>query len=294
MPPSIDAEECRSTSGSESRSEGPPPRPRWIGGIRPPLRFARAFHRRLGWIGAALGPTHRWLAVSAAVGGVPLLASYATGVGGHGQVSAVLLTIVLCAASVRDRVGLALSAIACAFLAHCALSVALAAHDPSGAAAIMPGGRAYWEHSRAWIETGLKPEYEFGSWLPAHAQLLLGVIVFGWTSFGAIAAWEGFYEVDLMNYYVGQLLTHSDNSLVAIGCGWHPWSVCRGVGFLLILHESVRASVRSFVGLPPCVDRWMAVRILVGIAFVLGDAVLKLTILDSVRETLHAHLGATP
>jgi hypothetical protein len=177
-----------------------------------------------------------------------------------------------------------------AFAAHSVLVIGLAALDPVGLAVIFPDGEAYWEQSREWIVSGASREYQPGWWLPAHFQLLAAMAAFTYTSLGLISLWQGFHEVDLMNFYVGALLAHSRHPGVALTVGWHPWSVCRGLGYLVLTFEVASFSLQRLTGVPlsPTGRRWR--RWLAGLALLLLDGLLKYTLLEPVRQVLAANL----
>jgi hypothetical protein len=133
-------------------------------------------------------------------------------------------------------------------------------------------------------------EYELSWWLPAQGQLLAGVGVFSYTSLGFIPFWRGLYEVDLMNAYVSQLLPRSRDPWTTLVLGWHPWSQCRGVGYLFLTFEIASLSLARLAGvrlstLSRRLRRWLA-----GLGFLLLDVVLKLLLLEPVRQALAANL----
>ncbi|MEK6238913.1 MAG: hypothetical protein N2C14_29715, partial [Planctomycetales bacterium] len=90
---------------------------------------------------------------------------------------------------------------------------------------------------------------------------------------------------------VGQLLVHSENPWIALSLGWHPWSLCRGIGFLVITYEVVGFSLERFTGQtlstrPRRLGRWSA-----GLLLVLADGVIKYNAMEAVRQTLASNLS---
>jgi hypothetical protein len=162
----------------------------------------------------------------------------------------------------------------------------LAAWDPEQLAVILPEGAEYWDKSRHWIATGINPEYDVSYWVGAHAQLSLAVGFLTYTSLGMVTLWHGLHEVDLMNFYVGQLIVHSENPWIALGLGWHPWSVCRGLGFLLLTFEVASLSLSRMTGLPLSTPRRRLMRWSGAVLFLLLDAGIKFFALDYVRGLL--------
>jgi hypothetical protein len=99
-----------------------------------------------------------------------------------------------------------------------------------------------------WISSGHDPEYDPSNWLFAHAQLLWGIGVFAFVSLGFIPFLQGFYEVDLMNFYVGRLLVGSQSQTAAVLEGWHAWSMLRGVAYTFLVYEIVSLSLERLRG----------------------------------------------
>src|SRR5262249_25128137 len=131
--------------------------------------------------------------------------------------------------------------------------------------------------------TGENPEYQLSHWVPAQAQLLVAVLLFAYTSFGGVVFWQGLHEVDLMNVYVGSLLRESADPFQAVLLGWHPWSVCRGLGYLLLTFEVASLSLARFTGRPLSSGRRRAWRWGLGLGFLALDGVLKATLMEAVR-----------
>ena len=270
-----------------------PPRLRrqaWIWPLAVPRRVAR---RALDWghrLADVAARRRTWIAWAATAGLAPILVCYGLGLPAQHLLAAALLAPLLLAAVARDNLRLGIGVLAVAFVAHNAATIALAAYDPAGMAEIFPAGADYWERSRHWILTGEKPEYDVRWWLPEHGRLLCGVGVFTYTSLGFLTLWQGFYEVDLMNYYVGQLVVHSRSPWQALLLGWHPWSACRGLGYLLITFEVASLSFSRLTGARLSTAARRGKRWAAGLALLGLDVGIKYCCTDLVRAALYENL----
>lgn len=183
-----------------------------------------------------------------------------------------------------------LGIVAVAFGAHSLCAILLAYHAPERAAACMPSGAAYFAKQLHWIKTGEDPEYVVANWLPAHFQLLGAMILFTYLSLGFLPFVQGFFEVDLMNYYVGRLLAGSDGSPVSLLLGWHPWSVLRGICYALLAYEVASLSLQRLTGRPLSPSKRRMARMGAAGAFFALDCVVKYATTEAVRGALSSHL----
>ncbi|MEW6212011.1 MAG: hypothetical protein AB1631_26885 [Acidobacteriota bacterium] len=261
--------------------------PRWIGPLSMPLS-ARQFAHRFAGAAEPLCRSWRWMPSAILAGVLPLLLSYWLKVKGHQIASAVLLML-LCLHCVRESKwvkGIALMALA--FLAHSSLAIALACIDPQGVASVFPDAQDYWQKQLQWIQSGYDPEYQLSAWVPAHIKLIGGAFLFSYTSLGGITFYEGFYEVDLMNFYNAQLINQSVNPTLALALGWHVWSLLRGAGFLFITYETVSLSLGRLTGARSKKRRsW---RWVTGLTCLVADGVTKYILIEAVREQMFANL----
>jgi hypothetical protein len=267
-----------------------PPAPRWLWPVRLQPSIGAITLRWSLNLGSRLGPWYRWLAVGAVVGAAPFLVIGLVGWETVGLLTALSLTPLLAAAAVRDRPVLGLGTIGVAFVVHNAIAITLAAHDPASIASLFPRGQDYWHQTRDWLVTGVSREYDVGYWLPAHAQMALVMTAFTYLSLGFITLWHGFYEVDLMNCYVGHLLNESGDSGVVLLLGWHPWSICRGIGFLFLTYAVVAFSLERLTGSRFSTGGRRLRHCILGIFFLVLDAALKYLLLEDVRTLLVANL----
>jgi hypothetical protein len=263
----------------------------WLGPVRLPDSVGRRMLDSAHDLGDRIKPWPWWVALGLLLGTVPLLFDYALGLSSNRLVTSMLLTPLLLAAVARDWQGRGLVLLLLTFASHNILTIVLAFQDPLGLGPVCPGGAGYWEKSRTWILTGVSEEYDLGWWLPAHFQWLGVMIGFTYTSFGMIPVWRGLYEVDVMNFYVGQLLAHSNAPAVTLVLGWHPWSLCRGIGYLFLTFEVASLSLARLTGVSLSSWRRRLGRWLIGLSFLLLDGLLKYFCLESVRQVLAGHLG---
>lgn len=241
----------------------------------------------------------RFAPAAVAAGALPLLLAFllashlpaSVGAAWHQLVSGTLLFLLLLPSLREDRLARGVATIGLTFLAHCALGIALSASDPVRAAACMPDGAEYWAKQQTWITTGEDPEYQVMTWLPAHLQLFGAMVGFSYLSLGLSCFWQGFYEVDLMNYYVGQLLTQSASAPTAVGFGWHMWSLTRGVCYSVLVFEVASWSLARLSGRELSTPRRRAARWGVAVGFFLLDCAIKLAMLESVRARLADNLA---
>jgi hypothetical protein len=80
----------------------------------------------------------------------------------------------------------------------------------------------------------------------------------------------------------------SRSPAVALLLGWHPWSVCRGAGYVLIAFAVASVSLRRLMGRRP--RRGAGKLLIAGMTLLIADGVLKLLLLETVRQSLAANL----
>lgn len=266
--------------------------PYWIWPLRLPPSARLATYNFAG-LARPFCEGWRWLPSSLAVGSLPFLISYLTGAPGHQVVSALLL-MMLCLPSAREGNWLkGISVMAAAYVAHCVVVIALSYADPQHVAPLLPGAESYWQKQLQWIQTGQDPEYKLSAWVPAHLMLMGAAFLFSYTSLGSILFYEGFFEVDLMNFYNAQLMAQSNNHALSLALGWHVWSWLRGLGYLFIAFEIISLSLRRMTGVPVGVRtkgatarRLRLTRLGVGLCFLLADGLVKVLLLEPVREQM--------
>jgi hypothetical protein len=285
--------EGRSMSASTAPAPNELPvtrRPGWIGPLRLPELVGRHLLAAATRLSEWLGAWHWWLLAAALVGTLPLLVDYGLGSATNALVTGLLVAPLLLAAVAGKQPGKGMAVLVVAIGCHSVLAIFLAAYAPDRLAAALPQGPGYWQCSRDWITTGVSPEYDVSWWLPAHVQLFVVMVALTYTSLGLIPLWQGLREVDLMNFYVGQLVAHSQSPAMALAVGWHPWSLCRGAGYVLLTFEVTSLSLSRLAGVPLSSRRARWWRWGLGLGFLTLDAVIKYTCLEPVRQFLAATL----
>jgi hypothetical protein len=221
---------------------------------------------------------------------VPLIPCYLLDLPGH-QVASALLLFPLFLATVREaRPGKALGVLCLAYLAHSAGVVFLSVRDPDRMESLLPGARSFWTESLEWVETGFNPEYRISSWVPEHLLLFIMVIGLAYCSLGLTVLLRGFYEVDLMNYYVGRLIAQSSEASTAVLYGWHIWSLTRGLGCAIVLYEIASLSFGALTGTAGQRLQGRRWRLGIGMALLLLDGLLKFFLMGTVQARLQANL----
>ena len=265
-------------------------RQRWLWCISPKPRFRAAILRGSERLGVRVGPLPVWIVLGILIGVLPVGFDFLTRWYTHWLLTPLFMQPFLLAAVSRDATLKGLVLLTAVLASHCGASIALAAYYPEIWGDVFPAGAAYWDKSYTWITTGQSEEYQLGWWVPAHVQLAAGMVLLTYLSMGLIPLWQGFHEVGLMNFYVGRLLAHSDNSTLALAVGWHPWSVCRGIGYLFLTYEITSLSFSHFTGKPLSTPQRRKLRWTAAVTFLVLDAVLKFSFLDSVRRVLASNL----
>ena len=221
----------------------------------------------------------------------PLLVAALVGGWWHQIASALLLAPALLGMAKADRTRAGIGMVLLAYVAHCAITISLAYHLPAVATGLLPDGAEYWAKQQVWIRTGEDPEYVLANWVPAHGQLYVVVVALSYLSLGLLPLVRGFYEVDLMNFYVGRMLAEGDGSIVSLLVGWHPWSVMRGICYAFVIFELASYSLERMTGRVLSTARRRKQRWALGAFFFLADCVVKIVTLDTVRGALAVHLG---
>ncbi|MGL4423721.1 MAG: hypothetical protein ACRCZF_23895, partial [Gemmataceae bacterium] len=231
----------------------------------------------------------RWVLSSIGVGVLPLLIAWSIASSFHQVVTGLLLAFLLLPCLRWDDFRKALFVTATVGATHCMLAIGLSAHDPT-TEPIFPGAATYWTQTHHWILTGEDPEYQWRHWLPAHLTLLVAVPASAWASLGFIPFALGFEQLDLMNYYVGQLLRQSHNPLVAVGAGWHPWSILRAVGYFALTFEAASRALEWWLRMSLSTPARRRQRWCLGLGFALADCLTKLFLAPFLQALLRSNL----
>jgi hypothetical protein len=238
-----------------------------------------------------LVPWPRWLAIGIALGAIPVLVDFRTGWSVSRAATALLGFPLLLAAVARDRMRGGLTCLATAFIAHALMMMSLAAADPARLAISFPEGQEYLEETHRWILTGESVKYDLGWWGPVHVQLAAVMLLWGYLSLGLVPLLQGLHEIDLMNFYVGQLVASAGHPGPGLLLAWHPWSLCRGVGFIFLTFEIASFSLARLTGEPLSPSSARRRRWLLGLGFLALDVTIKWFFSETVRRTLAHAVG---
>lgn len=230
-------------------------------------------------------------ALAVAIGTVPFLVAWLFHLPGSHLVAGALLPLLMLPLVWQGRWPTALGVVAVAFTAHNAQTMLLTWVDPEGVGALSPAFTDYLARQERWIMTGSDPEYELANWLPAHLRLCAVAIPAAMLTLGALIYIQGFFEVDLMNYYTARIMTRSHEPLATFAWGWHIWSVMRGIGFLLVAQEGVWVMLAWLTRRPMALGEGGGWRLAIGLGFLAGDALVKWLLLDATRNHLAAQIG---
>ena len=255
----------------------------WLGPVGLSEQDAGTVDGAVNAVAAQLGAPSRWLLIGALAGALPFCLAWTVQVPLWALPTSLFLAGLMVLGAASHRPYSALSAVGLGMFVHCAVAISLTAHDPASTAGLLEDGPAYWEKTRHWVLTGESPEYQLAWWVPAHVQLVTATVVLSYLSLGITTLYEGMYEVGLMNCYVGNLLREAHDPVTALFVGWHPWSVARGVGFLVLTYELVDLSWSRLVGVWRSTRSERIARWAVGLSFAAIDALLKLFLLEPIR-----------
>lgn len=249
---------------------------------------------RIGVLATQFDPLTRgwlWLPASLATGAVPVLLLLGLRSSGHQLVTAMLLTVLCLPLVWRDAWWQGLATISIVFVSHSVIAILVSMCYPTESLTMFPGGDQYWQRQYEWITTGIDPEYQVRNWIPAHFLLLLGATLFSVSSFGFMTFYHGLHEVDLMNYYNGQLILHSHGAGTALFWGWHIWSILRGVGYTVLSYELIGCSVWIFAR--RSVTSWTTHgwRFALGLTLLVLDGLAKYFLMEVVRSQLASNLA---
>ncbi len=252
-------------------------------------RNARDFFRKLSIFE---NYTHNWrLVLTAAIVGVlPLMMFQKLGFKHHQMVSTVLMLPFFWVLVLKNRFRAGIFFVAAVYVFHGIAAIYLTQKNPMAMAAFFPGGENYWKAQIEWITTGFDPEYDPKNWMPMHFILLVGISFFSVVTLGLIPFYQGFFETDLMNFYVGNLLQVSENQAVALTVGWHTWSVMRGICYSIIVFEMTSWTIEKLTKKKLCETKERRQRWVFGLLFFSLDFGLKFFTMENVRDILFKNL----
>lgn len=105
---------------------------------------------------------------------------------------------------------------------------------PDQADRVILKGISYWEEMRPWLEGQASKEGSWQKFIPEHLLHTVIVGVSSLISAGSLALIFGTILVNYMNFYVSKLMLAADFPILLAFVGWHPWSVIRVIGFIIL------------------------------------------------------------
>jgi hypothetical protein len=256
-----------------------------------------AFSIRSGIISLALW-SDRWgysrsgYLLAIAVGTLPVLLAWLLQIPGHQPLSGIALAILALGPAYRGDARRGLTFITLAFISHCALVIFLTTLSPERTGSILPHAPAYWQQQITWITTGVDKEYEWRTWLPHHFQLAIAASLISFSSLGSLAYYQGFHEVDLMNFYTGELILHSRNRYMALFLAWHIWSIMRGIGYVFLIHETAAFALEKIKGPSQGLHPRRHLRLKLAALFLLADITCKACLTEPCRALMMDNLDS--
>ncbi len=95
-------------------------------------------------------------------------------------------------------------------------------------------GSEYKEEMFHWIRTGIGAESTPSLFIPQHLRHLAIFLICTVLTAGIAGIAFGVILMDYMAFYVGELINHTTNPLLASLMGWHTWSIFRVFAFVLL------------------------------------------------------------
>jgi hypothetical protein len=228
--------------------------------------------------------------MAVALGVLPVLVALPFASRLHQLLTAIAVTVLVWPCVFFDRFARAIALTAAAYLCHSATVIAVSYHSPPACAAIVPGAADYWQNTEQWIRTGESPEYRWRDWLPGHSLLIATTPFAALLTLGLVPYMAGLEQVDLMNYYVGQLMRQSDRPDLMLLYGWHPWSIARGSGFVVLCYVASSWAMQWLLQKPLSTWQRQRLRLLLGLCLVMMDVAIKVTLSPWIRERLLENL----
>lgn len=141
-----------------------------------------------------------------------------------------------------------------------------------------------------WVRTGVGEESEPARFLPLHASHFLAFAALSLLSFGFLGLALGAALLHYMNFYVGSLVASAASPVAIAFLGWPPYAIVRVIGFVTVATALTAFAHRRFRGValdPASIRR----NLLLGVALVVADALIKTLVAPSWGELLRGLLG---
>ena len=176
----------------------------------------------------------------------------------------------------------------------CACATTVSMHRPQEAEAAIWNARAYAEKTLQWVRTGEGEEGSPSRFLPRHALELMAFAALAAATGGVAALVLGAALLNHMSFYVAALWRLSGGVSWALVLGWPPWALVRIVAYVAL--GTALAGVLLTRRLPPGSHRPPFARglLIVGLAGVVLDVLLKAFLAAPWRQVLLRALGGPP
>jgi hypothetical protein len=152
-------------------------------------------------------------------------------------------------------------------------SVVLCLAAPDQARAVVWHGPEYAGEMFRWLATGEGAESRPSLFLPEHARHLLLFAALSLATASLASIFFGTLLLNYMAYYVARVIAAAGGAPLAVAMAWHPWSILRVAGFVVIgvvLAEPLLRRIRGAGPAPPGAGRWL---VAAGTALVLDAGV---------------------
>lgn len=162
---------------------------------------------------------------------------------------------------------------------------------PDLATVAVLNGFQYWDEMLPWLHGYAVKEGIPSQFIPEHLLHMGIVAISSLISAGIIALIFGTVLVNYMNYYVAQLMINSPTPLLMAVIGWHPWSICRVLSFIILGILFAIPLVRLFNRKLVFSKRTVILMILAAVCLEILDIVLKTYLGNSWRELLVSNMS---
>ncbi|MGK7937199.1 MAG: hypothetical protein AB4206_15620 [Xenococcaceae cyanobacterium] len=166
---------------------------------------------------------------------------------------------------------------------------------PGQATEVVLNGAVYTENMFHWIRTGEGAEGTLQLFLPLHLREYAIFSLLSLFTFGSAALILGTYLLNYMNFYVGQLIYHSNHPWLAAIVGWPPWSMLRVVGYIAtgLALTALALNLGHYLSRKFPQLKFPRQYFLIGIGLLIGDLLVKATLAPIWQKLLQIALVGT-
>lgn len=149
----------------------------------------------------------------------------------------------------------------------------------------------YWSDMELWLKGDPSKQGTPSEFIPEHIKHTVTVSVASLISAGMIGINFGTVLMNYMNYYVATIMLMSDSPLLLAIIGWHPYSVCRVIGFIILGCTFSWVFVSRFSKESNFNRRIFVFLIILGLCLELLDILLKIYIAPGWRDLIVANIS---